>query len=46
MQDNVLITGGEGGIVTVWENRQTSNTDSHKLKEKVTKKANRKSKPY
>lgn len=45
-QDNVLITAGEGGIVTAWSRFETSKADSHKLKEKVKSKAQRKSKPY
>ncbi|XP_031618501.1 WD repeat-containing protein 89 [Contarinia nasturtii] len=45
-KDNTLITGGEGGIVTVWGDWQPKNIDTHKLKEKVTTKKNRKSTPY
>lgn len=45
-QDNILITAGEGGIVTVWENLPTSKIDNHTLKEKVNTKTSRKSKPY
>lgn len=45
-QENVLITAGEAGIVTVWSNFESSKVDSNKLKEKVKTKDQRKSKPY
>lgn len=45
-KDNILVTAGEGGIVTVWQNRESSNSDCHALKEMVKTKEKRKSKPY
>ncbi|XP_055315487.1 WD repeat-containing protein 89 [Sitodiplosis mosellana] len=45
-KDQVLVTAGEGGIVTVWENSPSSNNDIHKEKRKIKTKNSRKSKPY
>lgn len=49
IKDNILITGGEAGIVTVWDTRLpeiSEKSDSNKLKEKIKTKDSRKSKPY
>lgn len=46
-QNNMLVTGGESGVITLWESQATNVIDvSQKITKKTEKKEKRKSKPY